>query len=247
MKYLALAIHDASPAYLKDLKEISSWLDRHSLRPRCLKVIPNFLGRWSILESKEFLAWLQEEREKGSEIIQHGYLHYQAKEEGRGVESVRCKFLTRDRAEFKELDYQQAKEAIEKGIEILKKAGFKPTGFTAPTWFQSKASVEAIKNCGFTYYTTISAFWPCHSRRRIFSVAMGFQGINLILEFINVAGNWVMQKTGLFCSPLARVVFHPPYISSQRLVKNSLKAVLQLSKKRQIVTYNQYLDLAEDE
>ncbi|MFQ5721845.1 MAG: DUF2334 domain-containing protein [Candidatus Aminicenantales bacterium] len=136
MKYLALAVHDASPAYISDLKEISSWLDRHFLRPCCIKVIPNFLGSWSILNSPQFLAWLLEERKKGSEIIQHGYLHWQPEIRKRGLAAIRRIILTKDKAEFSQLDYKQAKEAIEKGKEILEKAGLKPMGFTSPTWWQ---------------------------------------------------------------------------------------------------------------
>ena len=247
MKYLVLAVHDATPAYLNDLKEISDWLDRHSLWPRCIKVIPNFLGRWPILESQQFLAWLFKEKKRGSEIIQHGYLHYQPNKKAKGMEIIRTKLLTRDRAEFIGLDYQQAKEAIAKGKEILERTGFAPRGFTSPTWWQSEQTVKAIQDCGFSYYTTLSGLWPSHNHCRIFSVAMGFQGVNSILEIVNAAGNMVMQKTGLFCSPLARVVFHPPYISAQRLVKRSLQAALELSQRRQLITYTQYLDLAKDE
>jgi len=247
MKYLVLAVHDATPAYLKNLKEISGWFDRNSLQPRCIKVIPNFLGRWSILDSQEFLDWLYEEKEKGSEIIQHGYIHYQPNREAKGLDTIRRKLLTKDEAEFIGLDYQQARKAIAKGKEILEKAGFEPLGFTSPTWQQSKPTIKAIKDCGFRYYTTLSGLWPCQSRRRLFSVAMGFQGVNLTLEIINAAGNRVMQKTGLSCSPLARLVIHPPFISGQRLIIKSLRASLKLSKRRKLVTYNQYLDLAEDE
>ena len=84
MNYLVVSLHDAAPPYLEKLKKITGWLDQHSIRPYCIKVIPNFLGCWNILESPEFLDWLLREKEKGHEIIQHGYTH----REGEGQRGV---------------------------------------------------------------------------------------------------------------------------------------------------------------
>ncbi len=84
MNYLIVSIHDAALPYLKQLREITSWLEQNSIHPCCIKVIPNYLDCWNILDHRVFLDWLLEEKEKGNEIIQHGYSH-QAAEKQRGM------------------------------------------------------------------------------------------------------------------------------------------------------------------
>ena len=140
MKYLVVSLHDAAPPYLERLKSFSSWLDDRSIAPRCIKVIPNYLGRWNILKHESFLSWLREEENKGNEIIQHGYSH-DMKGGARSPGSWwRERFITRENAEFMNASYEQARMAIENGKNILREAGFSCHGFTAPTWYQSRES-----------------------------------------------------------------------------------------------------------
>ncbi|MFQ6070158.1 MAG: DUF2334 domain-containing protein [Candidatus Aminicenantales bacterium] len=243
MKYLVVSIHDAAPPHLERLKKLTQWLDRHSVRPRCIKVIPNFLGKWNILGHSEFLDWLQSEKEKGSEFIQHGFLHLKLKKEKGLRFRFQEKFITRDQAEFQNMSYSEAMNALGEGKEILLKAGLSCSGFTSPTWFQSKAAFEAIKDSGYSYFTSHSFLFDCRKEKYYFSLAMGFQGVNPLLEYLAMAGNTIMRHTGLFCTPLSRLVLHPPSTDGSRPFLQALKDILALMKKRELVTYSQYLKL----
>lgn len=245
--YLVVSLHDAAPPYLEELRRIALWLDENLISPYCIKVIPNFLEKWNILENKNFLNWLLAKKENGREIIQHGFIHKENKKGGSLIHRLRNSLLTHSNAEFQKANYEEAKIAIEEGKRILKEAGIECAGFTSPTWFQSKDAVLAIKNCGFRYYTSFKVIYDCQKEKKFSSVAMGFQGINVFLENLNSMGNWVMKKTGIICSPLARIVIHPQNISANSAFSQALKLILHLARKRKLVTYSQFLNLAQDE
>jgi len=147
MNYLIVSIHDAAPPFLDELKALSAWLDQNSIRPRSIKVIPNYLDQWNILEHKEFLDWVLSEKSKGSEIIQHGYNHNAGAQKKGYSDRLRDKFITKNGAEFLKSGYEKARKRIEKGKQLMEKAGLSCSGFTSPTWYQSKETGQAIQDC----------------------------------------------------------------------------------------------------
>lgn len=246
MRYLTVALHDATPPYLEELKEISAWLDQESIRPRSIKVIPNYLNRWNILHHREFLDWVLSQEENGCEIIQHGYTHRTNAEQKGLFDRLRNKHITKNDAEFLKSDYEEARKYIEKGKQILEEVGLKCSGFTSPTWYQSKATARAIQDCEFRFFTTVSSIYDCWRNKKIFSLAMGYQGMDSFLESLSVFGHTVMRKTGFFCSPLARVVLHPRHVSMNSPLARALKGISQLAQKRKLITYQDFLDMKDD-
>ena len=242
MKYLVVSIHDASPPYLDELRHISSWLDNHQVRPRCIKVIPNYLDRWNILEHNNFLNWLEEERDKGSEIIQHGYLHME-REKTKGLSHrLINRFITRQNAEFKNVNYEQARAAIQAGQNILEEADISCSGFTSPTWYQSRDTDKALSDCGVLYYTSYSWIISCQKEKKVLSSAMGDLGLDFPLGPMNILGNRYMAATGFRCSPLARIVLHPQRPPHRRPYIHAANSILKLARKRELVTYKQYMN-----
>jgi len=242
MKYLVVSVHDAAPPYLDELRNISSWLDDHSVSPRCIKVIPNYLGQWNILEHEDFLAWLKEERDKGSEIIQHGYVHTGREKAGSLGHRLRDRFITRQNAEFISADYEQARAAIENGQNILKEANFHCPGFTSPTWYQSSETDKALSDCGFLYYTSYSWILDGRKGKHVLSSAMGDLGLGFPLGQMNIMGNVFMAATGFRCSPLARIVLHPQTPPETLPFTHALNSILRLARKREIVTYKHFIE-----
>jgi predicted deacetylase len=247
MKYLIVSIHDAAPPFLDELKTLSSWLDRKSIQPRSVKVIPNYLGRWNILEYRKFVDWMFSEKSKGSEIIQHGYNH-EANAEKKGLsDRLRDKYITKNGAEFLKSDYEEARKRIEEGKQIMEQAGFTCSGFTSPTWYQSKETGRAIQDCGFRYYTTASSIFDCQKQQNLSSLAMGYLGMNSFLEYLSMLGHTVMRKIGLFRSPFTRMVLHPAGVSKKGPLIGTLKKIYRLSQKKDLITYQDILDLTSDE
>jgi len=247
MKYLIVSIHDAAPPFLDELKTLSAWLDQKSIQPRSVKVIPNYLDQWNILEHRKFLDWMFSEKSKGSEIIQHGYNH-KANAEKKGLtDRLRDKYITRNGAEFLKSDYEKARKRIEEGKQIMEQAGFTCSGFTSPTWYQSKEAGRAIQDCGFRYYTTASSIFDCQKQQNISSPAMGYLGMNSVPEYLSRFGHNLMRKIGFFRSPFTRMVLHPGGISKKGPLGGALKEIYKLSKKKALITYQDILDLTSDE
>ena len=246
MRYLTVALHDAMPPYLEELKEIAAWLDQKSIQPRSIKVIPNYHDRWNILNHREFLDWVRSQQEKGYEIIQHGYMHRSNAEPNGLFDRFRNKHITKNDAEFLKSDYQEARKNIEEGKQIMEEAGLRCSGFTSPTWFQSKETAQAVQDCGFRLFTTVTSIYDCLKNKKIFSLAMGYQGMDSFLESLSAFGHSVMRKTGLFCSPLARMVLHPGHVSMKSPLARALKGILQLSQTRKLITYQDFLDRKDD-
>jgi predicted deacetylase len=247
MKYLIVSIHDAAPPFLDELKTLSAWLDRKSIQPRSIKVIPNYLDRWNILKNRKFLDWMLSEASKGSEIIQHGYNHKADAQKKGFSDRLRDKYITKNGAEFLKNDYEKAREKIEEGKQIMEQAGFTCSGFTSPTWYQSKETGRAIQDCGFRYYTTASSIFDCQKQRNISSLAMGYLGMSSFLEYLSMFAHTVMRKSGLFCSPFTRMVLHPGTVSRKSPLSCALKQIYKISPKRDLITYRDILDLTNDE
>jgi predicted deacetylase len=247
MKYLIVSVHDAAPPFLDELKALSARLDQNSIRPRSIKVIPDYRGRCNILEHREFLDWVLSEKSKGSEIIQHGYNHKADAQEKGYSDRLRDKYITKNDAEFLKSDYEKARKRIEEGKQIMEEAGFTCSGFTSPTWYQSQETGQAIQDCGFRYYTTVSSVFDCQKHQNIPSLAMGYMGMDFLLEYLAMFGHSLMRKTGLFCSPFARMVLHPGAVSEKGPQSCALKEIQKLSQKRDLITYQDLLDRTNDE
>ncbi len=241
MKYLVVSVHDAAPPYLDKLRTISSWLDDHFIVPRCIKVIPNYLGQWNILEHEDFLAWLREERDKGSEIIQHGYLHAEKEKPGSLGLQLKDRYITRQNAEFMSAGYEQAYTAIKNGQNILNEANFPCSGFTSPTWYQSTDTDKALSDCGFLYYTSYSWILDVRKGKQMLSSAMGDLGLGFPLGQMNIMGNVFLAATGLRCSPLARIVLHPQTPFDSLPFTQALNSVTRLAQKREIKTFKHFI------
>jgi predicted deacetylase len=242
MKYLIVSIHDAAPPYLDELKALSAWLDQQSIRPRSIKVIPDYLGQWNILEHRKFLDWVLSEKNKGSEIIQHGYKHKADAHKKGYRDRLRDKCITKNEAEFSKSGYEESRKRIEKGKQIMEEADLICSGFTSPTWYQSKDAGQAIQDCGFRYYTTVSSVFDCQKHQNTPSLAMGYLGTNPVLEHLASLGQHVIRKTGLFCSPYARMVLHPGVVSENGPLRWALKEIHKFSQNRDLITYQSLLD-----
>ncbi|MFB0565945.1 MAG: DUF2334 domain-containing protein [Candidatus Aminicenantaceae bacterium] len=246
INFLIVSIHDATPFYMEGLKEITTWLDQHSVTPRCIKVIPNFLGKWNILEYKDFMDWLLDEKEKGHEIVQHGYAHTENKVHGGLFIRLRNHYITRFNSEFLKTGYEETKRIVEKGRDILNEGRINCSGFTSPTWFQSKEASRAIHDCGFKYHTSFSAIHDRENQKNIFAPAMGHYGIDSSLEYMTLIGNIMMRNTVFLCSRVVRIVLHPQHISNCRPLIQALSGIIRLIPKRKLITYTQSLEIKND-
>ena len=176
------------------------------------------------------------------EIIQHGYLHVGTEDSGPLGHRLLSKFFTRQNAEFLNADYEHARSAIESGQQIMKDANLSCTGFTSPTWHQSKETEKALSDCGFLYYTSYSRVISSQKEMRVHSSALGDLGLSSFLSQMNMVKNEFMATTGFRCSPLARIVLHPQTPFESPPFSQALNTIVKLAGKRRIVTYRRFVE-----
>ncbi|MCP2518868.1 DUF2334 domain-containing protein [Candidatus Aminicenantes bacterium AC-335-K20] len=231
-KQLIVSIHDVCPYYFRETKDIVLILENIGISKICLKVIPNYFGEWNILKHENFLKWLIERDNKGDEIIQHGYTHKNWKRKG---------IMDSIHSEFSSLNYNEAKESIEKGKRIFEEAGIICRGFTSPTWKQNKKVIKAITDCGFDYFTTLLWVRETREKKKRFIPAFGFHGINSFLEYGAMIGNAISTKIIFPVQSCNRIVLHPQNIYNNRAFSFTIKVLNELVKGRELITYSELI------
>jgi len=140
-----VAIHDASPAYQKQVNKISETLAKEGIEQFSYLVIPKLRNREAnqINSNEEFVSSL---KDSGKDLLLHGYTHWKRVSQN----------------EFSGIRYETAKEKLDAGKEMFKEAfGYMPDGFVPPMWLMSKQALQAVKDSGFKYtvhYGTVIDF-----------------------------------------------------------------------------------------
>ncbi len=140
-----VAIHDASPAYQKQINKISETLAKEGIEDFSYLVIPKLRNGEAnrITLNEEFISSL---KDSGKDLLLHGYTHWKRMSQN----------------EFSGIRYEMAKEKLDAGKKMFKEAfGYIPDGFVPPMWMMSKQALQAVKDSGFRYtvhYGTIIDF-----------------------------------------------------------------------------------------
>jgi peptidoglycan/xylan/chitin deacetylase (PgdA/CDA1 family) len=137
MKKVAVSVHDVTPRFEKELEIIFSELDKSGVPIRSELVVPDYQRQFNLGSHPEFCAMLKEHRKGGCDVSLHGIYH--------------------DYAEFYRFDYNTARDALNRGLDIFESAfDFSPPGFVAPQWLQSRGSLRAVREHDFAYTSTLT-------------------------------------------------------------------------------------------
>jgi predicted deacetylase len=141
MRYL-LSIHDVWPGNVPVVEDHWQKLRSLGMGPAALLVVPEYHGKTSIAQAKDFLSWLAEKRAAGSEILLHGFRHLMAERvDGARLSSRRSAWgrwvnsrWVGSEAEFLGLARPDREALFEAGARSFAQAGLPFLGFVAPTW-----------------------------------------------------------------------------------------------------------------
>ncbi len=148
-----LLVHDVSPPYFDELKEIVEIIDKHNYsRNTVLFVIPDFEnmtnnGKWDLRKNKEFVDYLHELKERGYRIELHGYKHT-----------------------YHEFKYPKniASDKLQKATVIMRDCGFNNTTlFLPPAWALSNESIEILTENNHTIILTDKIILPNGTTKKI--------------------------------------------------------------------------------
>ncbi len=140
---IAVAIHDIEPATYMRCALMRDWLDDHGVERVTLLVIPARDLHPLDARSPEMVQWVAECRRSGDSIAQHGFVHAH-------LVSAATKWrlpagMARDgAAEFRGLDAEETRRAVQAGWRVLKLAGIEPSGFVAPAYAYTNALRETL-------------------------------------------------------------------------------------------------------
>ena len=126
MKRFLVCVHDASPAYARETRQIVGDLASTLGARLSFAVVPNWHGEWPLAAHPGYCALV---RENSHELLLHGYFHQ--RRGSRGPVSM----LTGGSDEMNGLDREETGRRIAHGQHVLADVfGTAPRSFLAPGW-----------------------------------------------------------------------------------------------------------------
>lgn len=154
-RLLCISLHDVAPATLDDCARTLGFLDGLRLGPVALLVVPDYHGLGRADRDRRFAAFIESRILRGDEIVLHGYRHADVGPCARGArEWLMRRIYTDSEGEFSRLDFDAARTRILRGLVVLRSAGWQPSGFVAPAWLMSHATLGALEETPLQYCAT---------------------------------------------------------------------------------------------
>jgi uncharacterized protein len=161
---LVVSVHDVAPASAAEMLRWCADVDAFGI-PVSLLVIPGPWRGQQLADTPDFARVLRERRDRGDEVMVHGWTHVAGPEGSRTRRAI-GRAVARGAAEFAALDEAQAAERLAAGTSVLAEYGLTTPGFTPPGWLASGAAVHALRDAGFTHTTDHFGVLDLRSGRR---------------------------------------------------------------------------------
>jgi hypothetical protein len=171
---LCVEVHDVAPATWDACARIVAMLDAIGRIPLTLLVVPEFHGTVRADRDARFRRAVDARVAQGDEVALHGYSHLDHGPAPRTPpEWFARRMLTRAEGEFSAIDAGDARERIERGLEVMRSAGWQVQGFVPPAWLLSPAARDVIADYPFRYTATRGAIHrlPSWTRERSLTFA----------------------------------------------------------------------------
>ena len=236
---IAVALHDIEPATFERCALIRDWLDDHGVDRVTLLVIPARDLHPVGARSPEMTVWLQERRQRGDSIAQHGFQH--VRRGGPARRTLAHPARARG-SEFSGLDRLETRRIVDAGWRVLKLAGIEPDGFVAPAYAYTRALREELP-LRFRWW---AGLWRLHrpcsatgaSAPRPIVPAWGLGTGSALGRALSPA---LIRAGGLMCGKTLRVDVHPADLEHPRHVL-ALEWVLgRAGRQREAITYDELL------
>lgn len=252
-KKLIVSLHDAAPCFQGELEEIVSELDQRKIQKRSVLVVPNWEYRHPLIAEMPFVEWLHDQREKGSEIVQHGYAHCSPIQRNYSdpFQWFMGEMFAQGCAEFQNLDYADAKKKIAAGKNLMERSGFNDVaGFVAPAWLVNPEVEQALQESGFRYHI-YTDFWNYAAKlsmipiknletsKVIKSREIAFDSSRKMIDYGTRGLAWLLTRNK--CAPILRIAIHPKDIHNEKPFDYALKLLEEAKQDRELVTYREVL------
>ena len=220
-----LSIHDVSPAWEREVESALAFCADVGAKPALL-VVPNFHGKWPLLDHPKYCARLRDLQAQGHEIILHGFFHKSrpregidadlpspARSQGDAGAPSRLAWLFAQRvasggeAEFSDVSKAEALERLDRGERVLRDAGLTIDGFIAPAWSMPSWLLPLLGDRGYRF---------SEDHIRVYDPARGRAKASVVLNYASRSEARILS-TVAYCRVAkyarallpARVAIHP--------------------------------------
>jgi predicted deacetylase len=148
---VVLVLHDVAPQTWQDYRPFVEAIDAMGQIPMTWLVVPDFHGADPVDKAPAFQRLMQSRLARGDELALHGYHHC---DDGPTPRTARDFFMRRIytwEGEFYTLDYPQALQRLEAGLEAFERNGWPVHGFVAPAWLMSDGTRAALRQVPLDY------------------------------------------------------------------------------------------------
>ncbi|MFH0752464.1 MAG: DUF2334 domain-containing protein [archaeon] len=226
-KSIVLSVHDFSPKFNVELKEILSELNLKNYKKRSILLVPNYDSIFPIRESPKTLDLLASEIDCENEICLHGYNH--SKEE--------------NHREFKDISYQSSVRKITYAKIRLIEFGIDPEGFVPPYWKISPEGEKALKDEGFTFVVKNPEIKDLRNNHTYSSRPVWFWPHNKPIDYAFRCFDIFLSKVWQQQNDLVRIAIHPQDLWKSKPFDFALKLIDKLSQDREFVSYKEFIDI----
>jgi predicted deacetylase len=162
---LCIALHDVAPATWPACARLLAMLDEIGAAPVTLLVVPDFHGLGRIDRDAGFVASIEQRIRRGDEIALHGYAHRDDASPPRNPWGwFRRRLLTANEGEFSALDHADARQRIQRGIDLMSRLNWNVAGFVPPAWLVSSGTAKALAEMPLRYTSTHTALVDLRGR-----------------------------------------------------------------------------------
>jgi uncharacterized protein len=202
-----LSIHDVSPAWASQVETLWQLCRERGATPALL-VVPNWHGRWPLLNAPQYTDWIRARVSEGAEAFLHGERHDEVGLPRRWSDSLRALGRTNREGEFLTLDHTAASERIGRGLALFRQLGLSPIGFIPPAWLCRAGTHTACAMHGLALLEDDAAVYLCASGTRLASPVLRWSGRTPLRargSALQAALRWRTQRS----APHFRIALHP--------------------------------------
>lgn len=235
MRRLCIALHDVAPATWPQCERLLAMLDELGASPVALLVVPDFHGLGRIEDDPKFIAAIEQRIRRGDEIALHGYTHRDdAAPPKNPWQWFRRRVMTAGEGEFSELDRQEARRRIRRGMDAMSRVDWQVEGFVAPAWLASAGTWQALAASSLRYTSTHTALVDLRGG----SIAAPCITVSSRSIWRRVASRLWMRVSALAVrhAAIVRIGLHPVDADHVRMMAAWRKLLTELLRDRVVAT-----------
>lgn len=158
-----VALHDIAPDNWADYQPFVERMDALGNVRMSWLVVPDFHHRNPTFEDPAFLDLLESRLAKGDELVLHGFYHCDDAPAPKGLRDYYMRRFYTYEGEFYPISEAEARERLERGLELFDKRGWPLDGFVAPAWLMGPGTRAALATLPFRYTSDPGHFYELPS------------------------------------------------------------------------------------